>query len=534
MESGTGTLPDRSRGTGDDGFDVSVIIPVFNTMPYLTACLESIRGQTMGLGRIQVVAVDDGSTDGGGHELDRFADLHPQSVVVRHQPNSGGPANPCNEGLALATGRYLFFLGADDYLAPDALQRLVTKADQWGSDIIFGTMVGVNDRYVDQRIYQTEEQELTFLTHPLAYSLSNTKLFRRALIEESGLRYPEDLKVGSDQLFVVQAVLKARRVSVLTGEPFYYAVKRENASNITYASSWRSRLTDVTKIMDRIAALVPDDEELRDSILRRHFHFELGNLLKRDFPDLPHDDQQELLRRYAELADRYLTERIAARLPVDQRAAVRIAHLGDHVTLAELARYDRDHPPQLVLRNGQGFSDLPGSETYPEGWYQHSPGVLQERLEANAEVTDLRLEGSSVLVSGKTRIRVESPGQMYVALVKVGPDHVSLPARRIESHRLKSRRIHPVTVHPGSSEAGALWDVRVALPVVPDMPREGLDWEARLRFEVDRWSYDLPIRLAVPSDRALARERLAWQSLRLETQPDGYVRIHQRLAVRLN
>lgn len=532
MESGTDPLPGRSRGPGDGGFDVSVIVPVFNTMPYLTECLTSLERQSIGLERLQIVAVDDGSTDDGGAELERLLRRHPDSVVVRHQPNSGGPAHPCNEGLALATGRYVFFLGADDYLAHDALERLVTKADEWGSDVIFGTMVGVNDRYVDQRIYESEERDLDFLTHPLAYSLSNTKLFRRSVLEDPSIRFPEDLRVGSDQLFVIQAILRASRVSVLTGEPFYFAVKRADASNITYTSTWESRLVDISKIMDRIAEIVPGGE-VRDSILRRHFHFELGALLVRDFPSLPEQDQAILLDRYAALAERFLTDRVLSRLPVDQRVPARLAQVGDAAALREVSEFSRERPPRLLLRDDQAFSELPGLGRYPEHLYQHNPRRLQGRIEANVQVQQMRLDGDSLLVEGTTQMRVDSAHQMYVALVKVGPDHVSLPARRIDSKRLRSRRVHPVTLRPGPAMAESRWEVRVPLPVVPEMPDEGLDWEARLRFVVDKWTYDLPITLDAPSMRSRAREGLTWQSLRLDTQPEGYVRINQRIAARL-
>jgi cellulose synthase/poly-beta-1,6-N-acetylglucosamine synthase-like glycosyltransferase len=74
--------------------DISVIIAVYNTMPYLTRCLKSLVNQTIGVARVEVVAVDDGSTDGSGAELDRFTSEYPGVVRVIHQPNSGGPAAP--------------------------------------------------------------------------------------------------------------------------------------------------------------------------------------------------------------------------------------------------------------------------------------------------------------------------------------------------------------------------------------------------------------------------------------------------------
>jgi glycosyltransferase involved in cell wall biosynthesis len=118
--------------------DVSLVVPVYNTMPYLSECLDSLVAQTIGLDRMQIVTVDDGSTDGSGPELDRYAQRYPGVFTVIHQANSGGPAGPCNRALDVATGRYVFFVGADDHLGPEAMQRLVAAADEYGSDVVLG------------------------------------------------------------------------------------------------------------------------------------------------------------------------------------------------------------------------------------------------------------------------------------------------------------------------------------------------------------------------------------------------------------
>ena len=110
--------------------DVTVIVGAYEAMPYLIRCLESVEAQTLGPERIEIVAVDDGSTDGTGAYLDEFAARSGFPVRVLHQPNSGGPSGPRNVGLDLARGRYVFFLDADDYFGEQALERMVAMADQ--------------------------------------------------------------------------------------------------------------------------------------------------------------------------------------------------------------------------------------------------------------------------------------------------------------------------------------------------------------------------------------------------------------------
>ncbi|MEE3920645.1 glycosyltransferase [Micromonospora sp. BRA006-A] len=263
------------------GPDVTVVVAVYNTMPYLTACLDSLVGQTIGLDRLEVVAVDDGSTDGSGAELDRYAKRYPGTVRVLHQANSGGPAAPSNVALDHARGRYVFFIGSDDHLGPEALERLVDAADRWDSDVVLGRMVGTNKRYVHQAVYATTQERLDLFGSDLPWSLSNTKLFRRDLIERHGLRYRTDMPMGSDQPFTL-GCFRAKKVSVLGDYEYYYAVKRDNAQNITYASRFEERLRCAEELVGFVAGLIEPGPR-RDAVLVRHFTWEVAKLLRAEF-----------------------------------------------------------------------------------------------------------------------------------------------------------------------------------------------------------------------------------------------------------
>ncbi len=222
--------------------DVTVITAVYDTMPYLRSCLKSLVKQTVGLDRMEIIAVDDGSTDGSAAELDRFASEYPGTVHVIHQANSGGPAAPSNRALDVATGRYVFFIGADDRLGCEALGRLVAAADEYESDVVLGRMVGVNGRYAHQAIFRSTQSDVDLFDSDLPYHLSNTKLFRRELLEKYKIRYPEGMSVGSDQPFTFEACLRAARISVLAGYTFYYSVRRRSDRNMTYASDHIAKL----------------------------------------------------------------------------------------------------------------------------------------------------------------------------------------------------------------------------------------------------------------------------------------------------
>ncbi|AXO37415.1 glycosyltransferase family 2 protein [Micromonospora chalcea] len=360
------------------GPDVTVVVAVYNTMPDLTTCLESLVNQTIGHDRLQIVAVDDGSTDGSGAELDRFAAAYPSVLTVVHQPNSGGPAAPSNRALDLATGRYVFFIGADDYLGREALERLVSAADRWGSDVVLGRMVGVNKRYVHQEIYDRTRSDIDLFDSPLPFSLSNTKLFRRDLVERHHLRFPEDMAVGSDQPFTLEACLRAARISVLADYDYYFAVKRLNSTNITYRSDHLARLECVERIVRFVADMVEPGQR-RDAVLRRHFAWEIAKLFRPDYLKLDAETREQVRARVGKLVREYLTDGIRARLDAATRVLVGTAAYGRPEDLLAIIRLTAtDGLPSTVVRDQRWFAAFPGfgeAGGLSDEWYELEPAA---------------------------------------------------------------------------------------------------------------------------------------------------------------
>ncbi len=141
---------------------VSVVVPVYNAGKYLLPALESLAAQDLPADRFEVVAVDDGSTDGSGELLDRWAAEHP-NVRVLHQLNSGWPGQPRNRGVDTSTGEYVFFMDADDLLAPEALRRMVEHADRWGSDVL-SPRIGTGGRRKTQRPWRRTTPDADLVT----------------------------------------------------------------------------------------------------------------------------------------------------------------------------------------------------------------------------------------------------------------------------------------------------------------------------------------------------------------------------------
>ena len=362
--------------------DVTVVVAVYNTMPYLSECLRSLAEQTIGRDRLEVIAVDDGSTDTSGAELDRWAQRYPDVFTVLHQANSGGPAAPSNRALEIARGRYVFFLGADDHLGKEALDRLVRAADELDADIVLGRMVGTGGRVVNQAVYRPgNRDDIDLVNSALPWALSNTKLFRRSLIEEHGIRYPEELRSGSDQPFTMRAVVKARRIAVRADYDFYFAVRRNDSSNITYGTPLSGMLADSAIVMDAAAEVITDPRALH-RVLRRHFTWELGKLLGERFLQAPESEREAVLVGIRKLADEYLTDEIRASLDVQRRVPLSLAQ---HGTVDDVAAVARHHMANglspVVIDRDRSYVAYPGfrdpQRCFPDEWFDATDQMRQ-------------------------------------------------------------------------------------------------------------------------------------------------------------
>ncbi|MFH8473511.1 glycosyltransferase family 2 protein [Streptomyces sp. NPDC018000] len=390
------------------GPTVSVIIAAYNAMPYLTRCITSVAEQSMGQETLEVIVVNDGSTDGTPQELERLTGVHPGLLRVIHQENSGGPSAPRNVGLDQARGQFVFFLDADDFLGPEALERMVALAEENGTDVVLGKMVGVGGRGAPTSMFRRNQPRTDVYSSRVYWTLNPMKLFRRELLERHRLRFPTDLKIGEDQLFVGPAYIHASGISVLADYDCLFWVERDDNGNITKRTSGSEpRLRFLPRVVDMILENVPPGPG-RDHLAHRHLTVEVQQLLGGHLVWEPRETQVKTLRRLAEIIEPLWHDGLADRLSAMARLRL---HLVRHQMLdevLELTAFEKRlaksaSATPLVVEQGRAYAQYPffrdPAAAVPDACYDVTAQVGVRHHVARAELrgTELRLAGHAYL-----------------------------------------------------------------------------------------------------------------------------------------
>jgi CDP-glycerol glycerophosphotransferase len=230
---------------------ISVVVPIYNVERYLSACLDSIAGQTVD--DFEVVMVNDGSTDGSAELAGEYA-RRDQRFRLVHQENAGLSAAR-NTGIEAAVGEFIAFLDSDDVLPPNAYELLLGALDETGSDFATGNVHRLTSWGTSQSAFLAKTFARTQLkTHvtrfrPLiADRIAWNKLWRRSFWDLHGYRFPEG-RLHEDIPIVVPAQFAARSVDVIADPVYYWRIREGGELSIT------QRRLEQRALLDRLTAI---------------------------------------------------------------------------------------------------------------------------------------------------------------------------------------------------------------------------------------------------------------------------------------
>ncbi len=451
---------------------ITVVCAVYNPGPYLQVLIDSLARQSLPAGEWEAIFVDDGSTDGSGELLDEIATGQDHLHVI-HIPNSGWPGRPRNVGIEAATGTYVLIVDHDDWLGAEALERLVDRADRNGADVVMPKEVG-HGFGVPMIAFRANVDDARLGVEPLQALLTPHKLFRRSMLDDHGIRFPEGRRRLEDHQFVMHAYFHARRISILADYPCYHWTLRGDRSNATHSrvdwDLYYANLRDILDIVDRHT----DPGPLRDR-LYGHWYFAktLHKLRGRRWYDGPLSTASASLFDSIKgiVAERF-PPRLDPALPVRYRVLARAvradsleliaAHAeltdGIQASFALLEASPRDGGIDLVVECALGTADgTPLTFEEREGRFLWSPpdplasdpSLRPEDLDATDELDDAEL---TVVFRHRTS-RVE-----YSQAFPLPVDRTSGSAQIAATVRVS---VDLATVAAGSVLSDGTWDVLV-------------------------------------------------------------------------
>ena len=286
------------KSTEDDD-KISVIVPVYNVAEYLAKCLLSITRQTYK--NLEIILVDDGSTDVSGEICDQFA-ASDDRIKVFHQ-NNMGLSGARNTGLNQATGRYIFFCDSDDFLVEDALDIMVRKLLNDHADIVacgiakvYDGALGKNKKeeiFTDLRPgrWSGHESVIQMMRSNNICTVAWNKLYRRELFKD--VRFPVSV-YNEDEASVYKLLYKAGIVSYIPNALYKYYQRNDSIMHEDLQGRYHFFLQ---ASLDRIDYFHKHDE----SDLEEHSRITLLEWIKYTYRNIddPHT-KKELIKAYKE------------------------------------------------------------------------------------------------------------------------------------------------------------------------------------------------------------------------------------------
>ena len=233
---------------------VSVIVPVYNTEKYLRRCLDTLVNQT--LQDLEIVLINDGSTDGSPVILQEYAEKYPDKIVLLEKEN-GGQATARNLGIRKCTGTYVGFVDSDDYVDLTMFETLLLTAEQNECD-----MVECHYHYVEEtergsrelatrgNIRQYKNQKDMFI-NPMTCPWN--KLIKRELLLQEGLEFPEGL-IYEDTAFCIKVIPYIKK-EIYVDKPLIYYILRGSS---TMNANKSRKVADIFPVLENILTFYRD------------------------------------------------------------------------------------------------------------------------------------------------------------------------------------------------------------------------------------------------------------------------------------
>lgn len=261
---------------------ISVIVPVYNTERYLPKCIKSIVNQSYH--NIELILVDDGSTDDSGRICDYFAQRDDR-VTVLH-PQNGGVSAARNLGLKTAKGEYVCFVDSDDWIPKGSIEQLAEGIIKSNADLVVGKIKLINAlRNGDYGLLHggTISRDAEYKWYETLSNINPgpcAKLYERSIIHDNNIQFPINIKWGEDTVFVYSYLSHCNTINILNTDVYCYNKLNESSAttNMTFKnlSEWAVQIVKLYCEMNYDEKSAPSKDSVA-VITKRYFNWSCGH-----------------------------------------------------------------------------------------------------------------------------------------------------------------------------------------------------------------------------------------------------------------
>ena len=317
LTQGAEPIPEKEK---DSKLKISVILPVYNTEKYLPQCLDSVLNQT--LKEIELICIDDGSTDNSLNILESYAEKDNRIQVLTQSNKGQGAAR--NRAIELARGEYVYFMDSDDFLDLNTLEETYNCCEEKYLDFVMFQLINYDD--VTKVYSEIDYYNMDFITEMVGDKVFNyndlssktisvavspcNKLFNRKFLSRIDARFPEGLKF-EDNVFFFKVFLAAKRVYFIR-KHYYKRRRREGSTTASHYEKYSDTIQVADKVID-----VFKSYDLFDIFEERLYNFKIHSIfhwfekvedeyredffykIKENFKLI--EDDEKLLNRYMDM-----------------------------------------------------------------------------------------------------------------------------------------------------------------------------------------------------------------------------------------
>lgn len=201
---------------------ITIIVPIYNVKPYLSRCIESIINQDYK--KLEIILVDDGSTDKSGNICDEYAKKDKRIIVI-HQENQGLSCAR-NNGTRISKGKYIAYIDSDDYIELDYISYLYKLIKDNKADI--SACAHNKHRYIET-VYEKDELYPALLTSKIAFS-AWSKLVKASIMKDNNIYFPVN-EIYEDQKWIYYLLEHTNRVVIGSESKYHYTYRQNSIFN---------------------------------------------------------------------------------------------------------------------------------------------------------------------------------------------------------------------------------------------------------------------------------------------------------------